>query len=163
MTAYLALLLLVSGITVLRDDVNTIPAGEWRYAEFTIGPKLPVDLECNFRVDEPSRARVELVSSDNLRAFLKGEEHEAIATSTSGAFHQEIGVPGRFALVIRNLEESRSARVAMRVTLDTTGQSLVKAKYLSPQRKLLVILSSFVGFLLIVTVSARKLLLAMRR
>ena len=163
MTPFVALLWAAGAITVLRDEVDTVPAGQWRYEEFTVGSKLPADLDCSFRVDEPGRARVELMTRDDLTALLKGEAHEAILSSTSGTLHQEIGIPGRFALVIVNLDKKRPAIVAMRVTLDTTGKSLVKATYVSPQRRLIVILSSFVGFLLIVTLSARKLLLAMKR
>lgn len=163
MTALVALLLTAGAVTVLRDGVDTVPAGQWRYEEFAVGQKLPADVDCSFEVQQPGRARVELVTKESLRALLKGEEYEAILSSTSGRLHQEIGIPGNFALVVVNLDKSRPAQITMRVTLDTTGQSLVKAKYVSPQRRLVVILSSFVGFLLIVTLSARKLLLAMKR
>ena len=37
---FCALLVLVAGVTVLRDDVNTVPPGEWRYQQFTVGPQL---------------------------------------------------------------------------------------------------------------------------
>ena len=161
MTPVLALLWAAGSITVLRDEVDVVPAGQWRYEEFSVGDKLPVEVDCNFKVDQPGRARVELMTRENLRALLKGQEHEAILSSAS--LHQEIGVPGNFALVIVNPDKALAARVAMRVTLDSTGRSLVKAKYVSPKRKMVVILSSFVGFLLIVTLSARKLLLAMKR
>jgi hypothetical protein len=158
-----ALLVLATAATVLRDDVNTVPPGEWRYQQFSVGPKLPADVDCTFQVAAPGRARVELMTRDNLQALLKGRSYESIATATSGTLHQEIGVPGDFALVIVNPDQSQSARVAMRITLDTSGQSLIKARFVSPERKLAIILSSFAGFLLIVSVSARKLLLAMKR
>ena len=158
-----ALLVLATGVTVLRDDVNTVPAGEWRYQQFSVGPQLPADVDCTFQVAQPGRARVELMTRDNLQALLKGRAYESIATSTSGNLHQEIGVPGDFALVIVNSDKSQSARVAMRITLDTSGRSLIKARFVSPERKLTIILSSFAGFLLVVTLSARKLLLAMKR
>ena len=158
-----ALLVLSASVTLLRDDVNVVPAGEWRYEKFTITDKLPTDVDCTFKVDDPGRARVELVSADNLQALLKGREHESIATSTSGTLHQEIGVPGEFAVVIVNLDEKRAARVAMRITLDTSGKSMIKARYLSPERRLVVILFSCIGFLLIVGWSARQLLIGMSR
>ncbi len=163
MTPVLAFLLAVGGIAVLRDSVDVIPANAWRYQEFKVGTKLPADLDCTFKVDPPARARVELMTRDNLRAFLRGEDHEPILSSTSGTLHQEIGIPGDFALVIVNPDKAVAARVTMKVTLDTTGQSLVKERYVSPQKRLVVILSSFVGFLLIITISARKLLIAMKR
>ena len=158
-----ALLVVAAGVTVLRDDVNTVPPGEWRYQQFSVGPKLPADVDCTFQVAPPGHARVELMTRENLQALLKGRSYESIATSASGTLHQEIGIPGEFALVIVNPDQTQLARVALRVTLDTTGQSLIKAHYVPPQRKLIIILSSFVGFLLIVSISARKLLLAMKR
>ena len=158
----IALLLMAVGVTVLRDEVDTIPAGQFRYQEFPVGPTLPADLHCEFRVSDGVEVKVELMTRDDLQLLLKGREYEAIAVSTSGTLHQEIGISGQFALVLRDLDHSRPAQVSTRVTLDTTGQSLVKARSLSPARKLTVILSSFTGFLLIVTFSARKLLLAMK-
>ncbi len=157
-----AVLLLVGSVTVLRDDVNSVPAGEWRYQQFTVGSQLPAEVDCNFKAEEPGRARVELVTHDALQQLLKGREHDSIATSTSGMLHQEIGLPGTFALVIVNLDRKRAVRVAMRVTLDTSGKSLVKARYLSPERRQVVIVTSCVGFLLIVGLSARQLLAAMK-
>lgn len=160
MMLWAALLMISASVTVLRDDVNPVPAGEWRYEQFTVGDKLPAEVDCVFKVEEPGRARVELVTREALQGWLKGREHESIAASTSGTLHQEIGVPGDFALAIVNLDKGRAVRVAMRVTLDTSGKSLVKARYLSPERRLVVILSSCVGFLLIVGFSARQLLAA---
>lgn len=103
------------------------------------------------------------MTREDLRSLLHHEEHEAIASSTSGTLHQEIGIPGTFALVVINTDKTRAARIDLKVTLDTTGQSLIKAKYLSPERRLTVILSSFLGFLLLVTVCTRKLLITMKR
>ncbi len=163
MNAWLALIVLSAGVTVLRDDVNVIPAGEWRYEQFAITSKVPADVDCTFRVKDNGHARVELVTSENLQALLNGREHESIVTSTSGTLHQQIGVPGDFAIVIVNLEKKRAARVAMKVTLDTSGISMVKARYLTPQRRFVVIVSSCIGFLLIVGISARQLLVAMKR
>ncbi len=163
MNAAFALLFLLGSVTTLRDGVEAIPAGEWRYELFTVGPTLPADLDCVFRVDLPGQARVELVTRENLRALLHHEEYEAIASSISGTLHQEIGVPGTFALVIVNTNKTRAARIDLKVTLDTTGRSLIKAKYLSPERRMTVILASFFGFLLLITVSTRKLLIAMRK
>ncbi|MDQ6677755.1 MAG: hypothetical protein M3Z09_10720 [Acidobacteriota bacterium] len=157
------LFLLVADVTILRDGVITVPPGQWRYDEFSVGERLPADVDCTFRVEAPAKARVELVTKENLRLLMKGEDYENIAASASGALHQEIGVPGGFAIVVVNQDENHPAHVAMRLSLDTSGRSLVKVRYLSPERKLIVILASFVGFLLIVTLSARTLLVAMKR
>ncbi len=157
------LFLLAADVTVLRDGVVTVPAGQWRYEAFTVGKRLPADVDCIFRAEAPAKARVELLTRENLQLRMKGEDYENIAASTSGALHQEIGVPGDFAIVVVNQDQNHPARVAIRLSLDTSGRSLVKVRYLSPERKLAVILASFVGFLLIVTLSARRLLIAMKR
>lgn len=163
MTPLVALFWAAGSIITIRDEVDVIPAGQWRYQEFTVGTKLPAEVDCEFKVSPPARARVELMTRESLKALLKGEEHEPILSSTSGSLHQEIGIPGNFALVIVNSDKALEARVAIKATLDTSGQSLMKAKYVSPQKRMVVILSSFVGFLLIITLSARKLLIAMKR
>ena len=103
--------------------ISSRTAGEWRYQQFSVGPQLPVEVDCTFQVAQPGRVRVELMTHDNLQALLKGRAYESIATSASGTLHQEIGVPGDFALVIVNPDRSQPAHVALRLTLDTSGQS----------------------------------------
>ena len=148
---------------ILRDDVNVVPPGEWRYDVFVLKDQLPATVDCTYVVASPGRARVELMTRDNLQSMLHGGEYESIAQSESGRLVREIGLPGEYAVVVRNQERQREARVALRLSLDFSGRAPVKARYLSPERKLVVVLLSFFGFLGIITISTRKLLIAMRQ
>ena len=148
---------------ILRDDVNVVPPGEWRYDIFVLKDQLPATVDCTFVVGSPGRARVELMTRDNLQSMLHGGEYESIVESESGRLVREIGLPGEYALVVRNKEKQREARVALRLSLDFSGRAPVKARYLSPERKLAVVLISFFGFLGIITLSTRKVLIAMRQ
>ena len=157
-------LLLLSAV-VLRDDVSRIPPHhKWRYDRFEVTEKhLPVDVDCVFRVQKGDHVRLELMTQENLEALRAGQKHDVIQSSSSGELHQEIGLPGTFAIVLWNDDESLPAEVALKVSLDFSGRSLNVPRTLTPQRQLTVILLSFFGFLSILTVSARQLLKAMSR
>jgi hypothetical protein len=157
----IALFLLASSV-VLRDDVNTVAPGRWRYERFVTKEQLPVDVDCAFKVVKGPPVRVELMTIDNLEALRRGEPHEFIVASTSGDLHQEIGVPGTFALVVINDDKEHSADVSLRLSMDFSAKSLKVTGELSPEKKLVIALLSFTGFLAIVSFSARKLILAMR-
>jgi hypothetical protein len=157
----LAFFLLASSV-VLRDDTNSVAPQRWRYERFITRDQLPVDVDCSFRVVQGPPVRVELVTEENLEALRRGLPHEFIATSTAGSLRQEIGVPGTFAVVIINEDKSRAANVAMRLSLDFSTRALVVTGELSPDKKLIVVILSFGGFLGIVSLSARKLIRSMR-
>jgi hypothetical protein len=154
-------LLLLSSAVVLRDDTNIIEPQHWRYDRFVTKDQLPVDVDCTFRSDGP-QVRVELMTEDNLQAMRRGVDHDFIAASKSGRLHQEIGMAGMFAIVVINDDKVRPATVNLRLALDF-AKPLAYPRTLSPQRKFTVITLSFVGFLLIVTLSARSLVGAMRK
>jgi hypothetical protein len=159
----LALLLL--GAVVLRDDVSQIPPNHrWRYDRFVVTEKnLPVDVECLYRVQSGSRVRVEIMTEENLELLRAGQQYEKILGSNNGALRQEIGVPGTFAIVIWNDNESQPAEVRLKLSLDFSARNLNVTGALSPQRRFTVILVSLFGFLSILTVSARQLLKAMAK
>jgi hypothetical protein len=156
-----ALFLLASSV-VLRDDVNTVPPERWRYERFVTKEQLPVYVDCTFRVVKGPAVRVELMTADNLEALRRGEPHEFITESSDGDLHQEIGVPGTFAVVVMNPDKALAADVSMRLSLDFSAKSLKVTGELSPEKKLVVMVLSFTGFLAIVSLSARKLILVMR-
>lgn len=158
----MTLAVLLLGSVLLRDDTNTIPPGRWRYDRFITNEKqLPVNVDCKFHAEKGSHVRVELLTEENLEALRRGESHDFITASTSGALHQEIGVPGTFALVVMNDDKAQPAEVALRLSLDFSAKNLNLPRTLSPRRKFTVILMSFLGFITIVTLSARQLLKAM--
>jgi hypothetical protein len=157
------LLLLAAEPAVLRDEVDLLPPGQWRYDSFALKDQVPATVDCTYVVAKPGRVRVELMTRENLHSMLHGGDYETIAKGQGGRLTREMGAPGEFAIVVTNEEKTREAQVALRLTLDFSNQNAGKARYLSPGRKSAVILLSFFGFLAIVTLSARKLLLAMRR
>jgi hypothetical protein len=66
-------------------------------------------------------------------------------------------------VVINNRESRVPVQVHLRVWLDFSARAAQGVGYLSPERRLAVILISFAVFFGIVTWSARKLLQATRR
>ncbi len=158
----LALLLL--GSVVLRDEVSVIPPNhKWRYDKFVVTEKnLPFDVDCLFRVEKGGHVHLELLTEENLEALRAGSrDYGVIQTSQSGTLHQEVGVPGTYAIVLWNDDATKPAEVALKLSLDFSGKSLNFARTLTPQRKLTVILVSFFGFITILGVSARELLKGM--
>jgi hypothetical protein len=157
----LALLLL--GSVVLRDEVSVIPPHhKWRYDKFVVTERnLPFDVDCLFHVEKGGHVHLELLTGENLDNLRAGRDYDVILSSQSGALHQEIGVPGTFAIVLWNDDETQPAEVALKLSLDFSGKSLNFARTLPPQRKLAVILISFAGFITILGVSARQLLKGM--
>jgi hypothetical protein len=157
-------LLLLSAV-VLRDDVSRIPPNhKGRYDRFEVTEKhLPVDVDCRFHVQKGDHVHLELMTEESLEALRAGKEHEVIQTSRNGELHQEIGVPGTFAIVLWNDDETLPAEVALKLSLDFSGKNLNMTRTLTPQRQLTVILLSFFGFLSILTVSTRQLLKGMAR
>ncbi len=125
--------------------------------------QLPVEVDCRFREARGIPVRAELVTEENLSAKLHHRAYEAIASSTGGTLRYEIGVPGTFAIVIINEDPSRAAEVLLRTALDMSPVQTGFPRTLTTRRKLTVIALSFIGFLSIVTLSARQLLGAIRR
>jgi hypothetical protein len=163
MTFAALLLWVASGhVALLRDDVSQVPPSRWRYDEFVVKEQVPVEVDCEFHVRRGAGVRVELVTAENLARLRRGEEHEYLASVERSDLRQEIRAPGSYAIVVFDDDKVRASEVALRLSLDFTPKLAGQSRSLSPQRKLSVVLISFVGFLAIVTVSARKLLLAMR-
>jgi hypothetical protein len=155
--------LLLLGSVVLRDDVSLIPPHhKWRYDRFVVTEKhLPVDVDCIFRVQKGDHVHLELMTEENLEALRAGQRYEIIQGSADGTLHQEIGLPGTFAIVLWNDDESQPAEVALKLSLDFSGKSLNLPRTLPRQKQVTVILLSLAGFLTILGVSARQLLKAM--
>ncbi len=154
------------GLVVLRDEAITVPPGEWRYDEFVLKQQLPATVNAYYRVDQGSEVHAELVTRESLQAMSARRPHQTInvtATAREGELHQEIGIAGTYALVIVNHNQTQPATVAFKLNLDFSGKPVSDVRYLSPERKRNVILLSFFGFVTLVTLSARKLLLAMRQ
>ncbi len=150
---------------VLTDDVYSLPAGEWRYVEFVVSQQ-PSAVRCDMElVSGGPSVRAELLNQRNLSFFTNRKPHESIAATPvnpKGMLLQAFGLTGNYAVALIN-GAGQPARVRLRLAMDFSGfgQPAV-ARYLSPRRRLFVILLSFAGFFAMVTFSARKLLRAIK-
>jgi len=146
---------------VLTDDIYQIPPGEWRWVPFEI--RRPAIAECRFET-VAGEMRAELVSRTDLELIRAHKPHDSLTftdTTRSGAFSRYVHESGEYAVVIENAG-SRPAEVHLTVNL-ILGVSKPAVQYLSPNRRLTVIVVSFVMFFGIATFSARALLRAMKR
>ena len=162
MSAAALLVLLASGPQTLLDEVFPVPAAEWRYVPVAL-KQPPVTVECEFRMISGTGAvRVALVNREGLNELRQGEREAmgAGAFQRQGRFSRMIVVPDEYAIAIENRGPGPAA-VRLRVSLDFSERG-PQALYLSPERRLAVILISATVFLTIVVYSARKLLGAMR-
>lgn len=163
---FLLLLLLAASTRVeLVDEVYTIPRAEWRYVEVVL-KQTPVAVHCDFataskgagvRVALLTRADLDRLRADRAHGFITATPIEA-----SGSFSYPLRTPGEYAVVVDNRGLAEPVRVHLRVSLDFMGKPGQGVGYLSPQRRLAVIVISFAVFFAIVTWSARKLLRSLR-
>ena len=149
----------------LVDEVVAIPPRDWRYVEVLL-KQTPVVVNCSFEVRSPGAGvRVELVTRAEFERLRAGRSHSVVtetAVAASGALHHVVRMPGEYELVADNRANSVPATVHLRASLDFSGRRDVGVRYLSPERRLTVILTSFAVFFGIVTWSARKLLRAIK-
>jgi hypothetical protein len=156
-----ALLLFTAASQMLVDEVYQIPPGEWRWVEVIL-KQVPVTVECDDEVVSGTGAvRVALVNHEGLDELRAGH-HEPMGSSPfqrQGHLIRPVRVPDEYAVVIENSGRGKSS-VRLRVVLDFSSGG--QARYISPQRRLAVILISATVFLAIVIYSARKLRFAIR-
>jgi len=154
-----ALLFLLAGFprVELVDQDFSIPAND----RWAVGDPIdqPAWVECDFKSQAGARVRVVLLSSDAWHAWLAGQNHDEIAATPIGSQGKLIQYVRErdTSIVIHNLG-TQPAKVHLRVFLEQP-----QVRYLSRGRQLAVIVISFGVFFAIVSLSARKLLKAVRR
>jgi len=161
--AALLMLLFASDSQTLLDEVIDIPATDYRYAEVVLNQP-PVTIQYEFHVISGDGAvRAVLVNEEGLDDVKKGDRDPlgSGVFQKQASFSRLISVPDKYAVVIENGGHGRT-RVRLRVSLDFSERGRPQARYLSPQRRLAVILISASVFLAIVLYSARKLLGVLR-
>jgi hypothetical protein len=145
----------------LVDEVYRAPAHEWRYLEFGLR-QLPVTLECDYGgVAGSDRVRLLLIRKQGPRRLRPNHLLAPVAMTergSAGRLQYHVRFAGDYALVIDNRDGDVEAPVRLRVSLNF-GPVVT---YLSPQRRLAVILASFGVFFGIVAWSARRLISAFR-
>jgi len=160
---FLLLAMPVFGAAVLTDDVYQLPPGEWRWVPFEIRQR-PATVECRFESAGGGEVFAELVSRAELELIRQRKHHDSLAltdTGSTGSISRYIAEAGEYAVVIQN-EGKQTITVHLNVAL-AFGTPQPVSRYLSPERRLTVILVSFATFFTIVTFSARALLRAMKR
>jgi hypothetical protein len=159
MTAFLFLWLAFSARVELVNKVFDIPAREWRYWDRPLAEE-PALIACEFSSTSPGAlVRVALVQRDQLDAWLAGRDHDEIAATAagqSGSLRLALHDPNVY-VVIDN-RGARPASVRLGVFLEQP-----QVRTLSRGRQLAVIVISFGVFFLAGSLSAMKLLKAIRR
>jgi hypothetical protein len=138
--------------------------GDFRWIPFTVR-HTPSEVDCRFEVTQgDASVHVELLPMSEFRLFSRGREHDTMALTPdgrSGEFRRIIDVRGQYAVVVENKRGAAPATVSLRVQTNLDPGADV-ARFLSPARRLTVILISFAFFFVTVAWSGRKLIRAMR-
>jgi hypothetical protein len=163
MSAAALLLFLAASSQQLVDEVYQLPAGEWRYVQVTLNQP-PAMVESSFRViSGNSTARVTLVNREGLDQLKQGDRAPLGRQKfqREGGFSRLVIVPDEYAVVLENGSGGPVA-VSFRVSIDFAARGGPQVRYVSPERRLAVIVISATVFLGIVIYSARKLLRAVQ-
>ena len=159
MTAALLFLLTAFSQVDLVDENFEIPARDWRYVDRALTGE-PAMVDCIFQTRQPeARVRLVLLRRADLNAWRTGHDHDEIAATAvgpRGALRMSIHDPDTYVAVENRAPQP--VRVYLRVFLEQP-----RVRYLSRSRQLAVILISFGVFFAIVSLSARKLLKAIRK
>lgn len=157
-------LLLAASRVQLVDQVDQIPAKEWRYIPIGLTQK-PAFVTARYDViDGPQAVRLALLRSEDLDKLREGSPHSVIevtAEGSGGVLSHPVREPGEYVLVIDN-QGRAAASVRTRIWLDFARRGPAVTQ-LSPRRQLTVIVISFAVFFGIVSFSARRLLKLLRR
>jgi hypothetical protein len=151
------------GAIVLRDNDDQIDPGKPQWVRFEITQR-PGTVRCQFQAMEGGKLRAELFRQSELEAIGAPERYSPLAKTDSmptGGFSQYLEQPGYYVVMIENTGD-RPVNMHWNVVL-AVGAKRPVSRYLSPERRLTVILVSFISFFAIVTFSARALLRAMGR
>ena len=159
MIAALLFLLAASSQVDLIDENFEIPASDWRYVPRPLTPE-PAMLDCLFQSDRPdARVRLVLLSQADLNDWRVGREHDEMAATPAGprgTLRVPVHDPDTYVAIENRAPQP--VRVRLRVFLEQP-----RVRYLSRGRQLAVIVISFGVFFAIVSLSARKLLKAIRK
>jgi len=159
--------LLVSSTSVdLVDEVYRIPAGEWRYVEVSLRQQ-PASISAEAQAQGKAEdIRAAILTRDDLRRLSRERPYGVLASTPPGPsarLSYYVREPGEYAVVVDNRDSDAPATVRLHVWLDFGPPFGRGAEGLTPERRLTVIVVSFVGFFAIVTWSARRLLQSIRR
>ena len=163
----IAIALLAAGLPGAQENGQPfrLEPDDYRWQKIAIR-QTPSQVDCHFEVLSGSASvHLELLPMSEFRQFDRGLEHDTLVVTPDGRngdFRRIIDVSGEYAVVVVNAKRAPPATVSFEVRTSVNPEAGETARTLSPQRRLTVILLSFLFFFVTVTWSARKLLRAMR-
>lgn len=123
----------------------------------------PATLDLSFAVKNGSPVRVELVASRDLNRFVRGKTYEfliRLSSRASSQFQQLVPDKGDYDIILIN-EGSQNSAINVSAAVQFAREPDV-ARYVSPQRRAIVITVSVAVFLIGLIWSGLALLRAMR-
>jgi hypothetical protein len=142
-----------------------LQSGDFRWIPFTVR-QTPTGVNCRFDVvSGGATVHAELLPMSEFRLFDRGREHDTMALTPkarSGQFRRVIDTRGQYAIVIVNEKGAGPVTVSLTMETRVNPSGADVARTLSPMRRLTVIALSFAFFVITVSWSSRKLILAMR-
>lgn len=162
-----ALLLTLAAAAFPQDQAQSfqLAPGDFRWVEFNVR-QTPTEVDCSYAVIKgKGTVHAELLPRSEFRLLYRGLEHQSMTATpaaSSGRFRQLLSERGPYALVLVNEPGAPAATVSLEFRTTIHPRTEDVARGLPPQRRLTVILVSFLVFFVTVAWSGRKLMRAMR-
>jgi len=157
-------LLAASAATELTNEVEIIPAGDWKYIDVPLHQKA-ARITASYEVlSGSSKVRMALMLHEDLERMSSELPGSILATSEGGRgyFMDPVRRLGDYVVVLSNQDGRETARVRLRVDLDFGSGKDSDIGRLTARRQLTVVAISCVAFLGIVAFSAQRLRKAMK-
>jgi hypothetical protein len=157
-------LVAASAATELTNEVDTVPAGDWKYIEIPLHEKAARIIASYQVLSDTGRVRMALMLHEDLERMSPDLPGSIVATPEGrrGYFADTVRRLGDYVIVLDNQQGRHAARVLLRVGLDFSAGKESEVGRLTPRRQLTVVAISCVAFLGIVAFSAQRLRKAMR-
>jgi len=158
------LLLAASVTTEIANEVQTIPAGDWKYIDVPLHDQAARIIASYEVLSGPGQVRMALMLHEDLDRMNSDLPGTILATPTGrrGFIADPVRRVGDYVVVLDNQEGRQAARVHLRVAVDSGTGRESEVGRLTPRRQLTVVAISCVAFFGIVAFSARRLRRAMK-
>ena len=154
------MLLVVAMLTTMVNGVVTTPKSHWKSVPLeAYQPNTSIDV--SFEIPQHvSRIQVSVVTLADAQRFQQGRSYRPICMSAyerSARMRCTLADAGPYAVLIDNRLDTRFD-AAVKLKVEQISPSVVAARTLPPQRRLIVITVSILFFLGVVMYSARQLM-----
>lgn len=152
-----------ASVAELANESFRVQPHDYRYIDAKIS-HWPATLICSGNVTNGVGVRVEVLTRDELFNFVRGREHDFVLSldkRKNPGFSQALPNKGEYAIVLVN-DDDQPDEVRLAASVQFAREPDV-ARYLTPGKRLTVILISMMVFFTTVSWSAWKLVGAMRR